>query len=345
MKVKEILSPEAKIKQENRLLKSKVFDLEKELQSLQKTIQVLKKIENKPITLFPFPPVREKTSGHVTALVLFSDTHFDEVVDPSAVMGKNAYNRSIALLRVEEFVNNLIKLSKDYTGYVKYDGLVLAMLGDILSGTIHEDLRETNEKTIIDSVLFWSGVVASMIKTIYESLELPMYIPCVVGNHGRLTEKRKVKNYTVDNFDFLLYKLVESEVNKLGYKIKMDISLSTSKVIKIYNSRILLTHGDDFRGGSGISGNLTPLSIGFFRKGRLMQSLGDGIDYMAVGHFHERSNYHEIMMNGTMKGMDEYTFSHGYAFQEPMQSFILFDPIHQQTITAPIFCKHPKERW
>ncbi len=48
-----------------------------------------------------------------------TDTHFDEVVRPEEILGLNAYNREIALIRFRKWTEKVITLPRDYFAGVK----------------------------------------------------------------------------------------------------------------------------------------------------------------------------------------------------------------------------------
>ena len=107
-------------------------------------------------------PAKPRASA-ATLVAMLSDTHFDEVVNPDEMEGLNAYNRTIAKLRLERWAKNVVKMARHYLAGVKYDGIVLILGGDIFSGDIHEELKETNEATMLESCLFWSGQIAGVV--------------------------------------------------------------------------------------------------------------------------------------------------------------------------------------
>jgi predicted phosphodiesterase len=344
MKIEEI-DLIGKLKSKNQVLESRVKDLQDEVVRLKSVFSVYEKASRERLKVIPFAlPSKSQSSNRVIAFSMLSDTHFDERVSPQEVMNLNCYNREIALLRLQMFHDNLIKLIKDYIAGVKYDGLILALGGDMLSGNIHQELRETNEDTILNSIIFWSSQVSSMIKSLSNKLKIPISVPCVVGNHGRGTEKPKYKNYVFENFDYLLYYLIKKDLMSVK-NVTVSISDSTDMLLQIYDTNVLLTHGDQFKGGSGISGLLSPLMIGSYRKVKRMQEAGMPFDYLAIGHFHEMNIFKHVLVNGSLKGLDEYAFRHNTPYEEPRQLFAIFDPKHKLTITAPIFCRNPKEVW
>ena len=83
--------------------------------------------------------------------------------------------------------------------------------------------------------------------------------------------------------------------------------------VQHYDHHYLLTHGDQFRGGSGISGILTPLSLGAFRKSKRQQAVDDPFDTMLLGHFHQYMTIPGILVNGCFPSDSKVMTSNGYA--------------------------------
>src|SRR5207253_3994894 len=133
-----------------------------------------------------------------------SDTHWDEVVKPEQVDFYNAYNRDIGVIRLRAAVNSTIRVSQEFYTGLKYDGAVLLLGGDMFSGIIHQELRETNERPILDSVLFWEDQLAAAVERMASTYG-NLLVPCVRGNHGRMSIKPVAKMIAQDSFEWLLY--------------------------------------------------------------------------------------------------------------------------------------------
>lgn len=280
---------------------------------------------------------KNKTHCAIPSL-LVSDGHFDEVVFPDEVRGVNEYNREIAISRLFNLRNNTIKLLRSFLSGVSYEGIILPLAGDFVSGMIHEELERTNEESIIPSCLFWSEQMMAFIGSLADEFG-KAYVPCVVGNHGRMDKKPQAKNAVVRNFEYLLYKLIENHF-KNDSRVTVDVSRSTDMLYKIYNTNYLLMHGDDFKGGSGISGAWSPLKLGEHRLSQQFSSLGDEytFDIVTMGHFHRRMIDEGLIVNGSIKGYDEYAKKKKFKFQPPQQCLWLTTPERGKTFEAPVFC-------
>ena len=128
--------------------------LKEEYEKLEKVLSIVEQAEG--MALQPpkwMSPDKPKKSA-ATLVVMLSDLHFDEVVLPEEVDYLNAYNRQIAKMRLEKWAQNVVKLARHHLSGVTWDGVVILLGGDIFSGDIHEELVETNEDTMLGSLLY-----------------------------------------------------------------------------------------------------------------------------------------------------------------------------------------------
>lgn len=293
------------------------------------------------------PPVwikpKRLPKSKAIATALFSDCHYDEVVRPETINWVNGYDRAIALKRTQNYFDNVIRLARDYTTGAEIEGLVLGMLGDIVSGNIHEELRRTNAGDIIDTCVFWSEQIAA---GIYQLLE---YFPKifsygVVGNHGRLDKKPSSKNKVTDNFDYLIYRMLEKEFKNVP-EIEIVVSTGAAYRYTVYGTKFHVRHGDSFKGGTGIAGALSPLLLGHHRLSKSEAAKGTPFDILMLGHWHQRINLAGLVVNNCLKGYDEYSEDKGFMFAPPDQSFFLVDPVYGKTQENPIRVQDKSEGW
>lgn len=275
--------------------------------------------------------------------VFLSDTHYDERVFPEQVEGLNAFDRQIAKVRTKNFFHNSVSVAKDYLRGLNYGGIVLAMGGDIFSGDIHEELAKTNVATMQESLLYWLDPLISGIKLLADEFGR-VTIPAVVGNHPRGTRKPSHKMRVPNNFDWLFVELLRKFLAD-DKRIEFLIAKSADIDYKVYGTRYRLSHGDQFRGGSGIAGLLSPLMIGDARKRKRSQVVGRDYDWLVLAHWHQRIRFKRIIVNGALKGYDEYAYHGNFEFETPQQSFWLTDPKHGYTIDAPIHVLDKAEEW
>ena len=323
------------LKGENAALKKERDELQKELETAKRVADMVD-LTRKYTSAPPNWTLKNAKSGKSNAIAtaFLSDVHLDEVVDPAQVNWINAYNRDIATERLRLFFENAIELARDYLGGLRYEGLVLPLGGDIFAGIIHEELAESNEGTIFQSMLYWADPMCAGIKLMRDAFG-QVFLPCVVGNHGRRKRKPHAKNRPQDNFEYLFYHLL-AKMLKDEKGIDFAISESADLPYQVYQTRYLLTHGDQFKGGSGIAGMLSPLLLGDARKREREVQVKRPYDVMVMGHWHQLAFVRGLIINGSVSGYDEYAFISNFRYEPPRQAFWVTDPVHGVTITAPI---------
>jgi len=251
----------------------------------------------------------------------------------------NAYNHQIAVDRAKRCFRTVIDLTTNHRSRPKYDYAVLALGGDCLSGIIHDELRETNEFPIHISVLSLADHIAAGIIAMQNAFGR-VYVPCVVGNHGRIDKKPRAKNRVFDNYDWLVYQLLAKHFK--GEKdITFEVPEGSDVQFALHNTRYLLTHGDQFKGGSGIAGALSPLLLGDARKRKRQMAVQRPYDFVMMGHWHQYIMARGIICNGSSKGYDEYAAQCNFDFEVPTQAAWLTHPDWGITARWPIFLEPP----
>ena len=289
----------SKVRTEASILKAHVKELESDLDQAEIRGQLFTQLAGhtyKPPTWLTRKP--RKSSGVVCTIL--SDTHFDEVVRPEEINFRNEYNREIAVERLKTYFQKVILLTKEYITGIDYEGCVLFLGGDIFSGDIHEELSETNEDTMLASVIFWTEQITAGINLLAEHFNY-VHVPCVVGNHGRRTRKPRHKLRVKDNFDWFLSKTLEQRF--IGNnKVTFDVAAGADLMVEVQDTTYLLTHGDQAKGGGGIGGIWPPLMRMVAKKRNNVD-----FDYMVLGHFHQliMAPSSGFLLNGSLKGYDE----------------------------------------
>jgi predicted MPP superfamily phosphohydrolase len=281
------------------------------------------------------PKILDAETSGVPVLFL-SDLHLDEVVCAEQIQNLNKYNRQIAVERLHHTVNTAITLLTEHVKNPRYPGIVLALGGDIFSGNIHEELAETNEDSINRSIVFWIGHFIGVIDRLLSRFK-KVFIPAVVGNHGRHHKKPRAKNKVYDNYEWVLYQFLARHYRD-NQNVAFMIPDGADAQFQIYSKTILLTHGDQFRGGNGISGIFSPLMLGMSRKQKRNASVRRPFDLMMVGHFHQLIMTESLIINGSMKGYDEYAFISNFMFERPKQALFIVNQAGEITHQMPIFC-------
>jgi hypothetical protein len=82
------------------------------------------------------------------------------------------------------------------------------------------------------------------------------------------------------------------------------------------------------------------------RKRARQNAVNQGYNLLTMGHWHQLVYGPSFIVNGSLKGYDEYAFDLNFGFEPPQQAAWLIVPEHGRTWTAPIFCQdRKKEGW
>lgn len=285
------------------------------------------------------PKKRKSSDKHGTVGLLLSDLHLDEVVLPSEMRGRNAYNREIADMRLRKVFNSVIEQATYYHQGTKYDGAYVALGGDLVNGDIHPELKETNEYPVPETIRFWVPKIASGLEMLADQFGF-VEVAAVPGNHGRLGLKPRYKKRALDNADWLMSALLAERFSS-DSRFKFDVPESMDTSTTIYDTTLLLTHGDQAGGGSGIGG----IFPGIMRMKARKQANFE-FDWLLMGHFHQYLHTQHITVNGSLKGWDEYALGHNFVYEPPNQAMFILTPEHGVTWPIELYCEDRKaEGW
>lgn len=274
-------------------------------------------------------------------VTIWSDWHCGESVSFSETNGVNEYSREIFIRRAKRLVERTIDLCKNH-GPGNYPGIVINILGDMVSGGLHPELAKTDDEEVIPAVLTCRDTLITCLDAMIEAFG-SVYCPCTSGNHGRQTPKPEFKRYVYKNFDWLIYQLLARHF-KGRSEIVFDIPDSNEVYYRIYGRRYLAMHGDMMgaKGGDGIIGSIGPITRGEMKVGRQQAVMGRDYDILLVGHWHQTLWLPRVIVNNTLKGWDEYAQKSLRAPPSvPSQSLWFEHPRLGKTMHREVFVEDP----
>lgn len=335
---------EHRLQRDNRRLKRDVRSLKEQLATDKELARLYKKLREEMTAPPKWLVEKNNKKDKAIATAPLSDPHFDEVVRPEAVEFCNAYNREIADMRLIKWAENVVKVGRDHFSGIYYDGIVVPLLGDMVPGTIHDELIETSEYTCFESVRYWAQQITAALIVIAEQYG-KVHCPAVVGNHGRDGKKPRHKGRVQHNWDWLMYSLIQDYLELIKVpEITMQVSINPEVTWNAYGTVYRAMHGDDFKGGSGIAGALSPLMLGDHRTRKRSGEIGNPFDYLVLGHFHQEIQNGGLIVSPSLKGYDEYAYNKKFPFAPAKQIYWLTDPKWGKTLSAPIHVVG-KEGW
>ncbi len=253
----------------------------KEIKDAEERVDFVRTIsEHRKIPVIK-PKSRSK-KRKATACALASDWHVEEDVDPKTISGLNEYNPTIAKQRAEKFfrgfVFNINSRSHDYI----IDDALLWIGGDIITGYIHEELRESNwlsptEATMLGIDFFYAGINHILDNTKIKLLT----VPCNWGNHGRTEQKKKVSTAAKNSYEYLMYHVL-AKMFRDEPRVKFVISDGSLLYLNVYDTMIRFHHGDDISYHGGVNGLSVPMGKKLARWDRSIKA-----DLTCIGHYHQ----------------------------------------------------------
>lgn len=282
--------------------------------------------------------------GVATAVMQLSDLHLDEVVDPREIGGLNAYSREIAEMRLRRWADKAVEMGDRHRH--AWEGAVVLWSGDMVSGAIHDELRETNADHLPGTMVHWAPRLAAALRQVADFYG-QVYVPGVVGNHGRLTEKMTAKGRARNSWDYLLLSMVAAHLSG-DERIRIEAAPGSYLMVPVYGRNIWQSHGDEAKGGTGWAGIWSPLGTIHKRAVELAAAHNQRIAYVAVGHFHTTVLAHArgLACNGSMKGFCNYASALRLRPEPAMQSWWCETAEHGTTIAGSLFLEDRKrEGW
>lgn len=342
-----IQSPHDKLKIENTALR-------RDLKRVQKDADSAEAIRKEIFGLAarsPEPPAwlsgtTHKVGSRGVPTMIWSDWHYGEVVRPEEVGGVNEFNTDIAEARIKRLVDVTVDLSYNHMGRAKkeYPGAVVMLGGDMMTGDIHDEITQTNDRTPQQQINGLTDALASAIEKMASSFGR-LYVPCVVGNHGRDSKKPRTKGRVYTSHEWVIYTNLERFFRK-SKNVTIHVPPESDAHFKVYNHKYLLTHGDSLgvKGGDGIIGAIGPIMRGTIKTGRSEAHIGRDFDTIVMGHWHQTLWLPGCIVNSSLKGYDEFARLILRApYSRPAQSLWFTHPEHGLTAKWEVFLEGQRQ--
>lgn len=222
--------------------------------------------------------------GGNEASLLLSDWHIGTEIDTP----HNTFNLKIAQERIDKLKHDTIKHCK----LNNVNTLHVNIAGDMISGVIHVTTRILNQENVVSQIMTCSELLAQLINDLATEFSF-VNINYTIGNHGRVSANVK-ESLDSENFEYLILEFL-----KLRLKKAKNVHFNESKVdkeivtYKVFGETIALVHGHREK---------KP----FDSTKELSAFLGEKVDMVMMGHFHNFAVRNNVVVNGCLSGADEY---------------------------------------
>ena len=267
-----------------------------------------------------------------TAVLLCSDWHVEEQVKASKVVGRNEYHPGIAAVRAAELARAFSWLVAHHRASWDIDEAVIWLGGDIISGYIHDELRETNAMSPIEATLFAQDLIDGLLA---EALAIPgmrrIVVPCSYGNHGRTTHKPQVSTGAENSYEWGMYQTLRRRW-AVDPRVEFVVADGEHVYLDIYRWTFRFTHGDSVRYAGGTGGITIPLNKAVARWQTIKHA-----DVTCLGHYHQYHDLPGIVVNGSLVGYGPYGLRVAAPYEDPRQAFFLVDSEHGKVQSTPVW--------
>jgi hypothetical protein len=270
------------------------------------------------------PPKSDSVPG--IPVLFASDFQWGEVIKANELDGINAFNARIASERYKRLIERAIDLCHSHMVNPKYPGIIYLRGGDMVSGDIHQELRETNDLSSIPACIDLIEHECTGIRQLADKFG-KVWVISVPGNHGRTTIKPHAKKYVETNYDYLIACMIEREFRN-DSRVQFMTPMSGDARFKVYDWHFVLTHGDRIgsSGGQGFIGPAATITRGMKKLVDYYAGLRQHVDWCLVGHFHTAMELEYGFSNGSLPGYSEYAKTFRARPQSPTQWLFFVHP-------------------
>jgi hypothetical protein len=279
-------------------------------------------------------------------LKMWSDWHAGEVVDRERMRGFNAYGWEEFKRRLEQDTKQTLKLAgMMQQGGWRFEEAVVPMIGDLVSGTIHELERHSDTRNIVECVVDTAGVAAQQLQR-YAAAFPRVRAFSVSGNHGRLGDARRVQQKDPTRSWDALIGLVVQKLLARQENLVVHVPYAYAVMFDVQGFTFLAQHGHDIKSWNsiphyGINRYVTNINA-------LEAARNQAIHYFLLGHFHTATSLTipsgEFLINGSLIGGTEFGLNALGKVDRPMQWMAGVHRTHGMTHRWPVYCTKPAGR-
>lgn len=303
-----LLQKELEIRKEKVKLQDLKTQVNKQIRELARKNNLEEILEDKLDELNMQPKMindsyKQRVTSNRDMVCLISDIHYG-IKTTNAI---SPYDSDVCKQKMDYLINKTIAFSLEND----VDKLYLMILGDEISGLIHNTTRLEQREDVISQVIEVSELL-------YESIvKLAKNLPFVVvglaqGNHSRVMADKK-DSLEQENFTRLIKEFLKLRLANISNVLLLENKFDESIIeLNIRGYNVIGLHGQNDR--------LNNLS-------RLIEMFDKKIDYICLGHYHQskefENNKTEVIVNGCFSG-DDYS-KRLRLYNKPIQKLLLFD--------------------
>lgn len=257
---------------------------------------------------------------------LLSDMQIGEKIQKKET-GYQDFNPGVLKKQVERLYEGLMTIVDIHRRSYEIKKHNILSLGDLVEGTgnIYRGQGSRITTDVVEQALdFGVPLISNFIRSVAQNFD-EVYVPCVVGNHGRL--RRKDEDLLYANWDYVLMKFVKEVLSHVK-NVTVDANKCWWRIIDIQGWKFYMEHGDAIQkymrlpwyGIARADGDTT----------MMLQAMKKVYQYYCIGHFHEYfiwdRPHGQRICNGTFATGNVFAMHKLKVTVRPTQMFFLVHP-------------------
>jgi hypothetical protein len=278
-------------------------------------------------------PKKVHKKHDATMVVLLSDIHAEERVDPDTVNGLNEYSLEVCDQRMSELMERFAVLLEHERRLAKIDRVVVWLGGDLISGHIHDDTAELAQLAPLTATRWIGARLRGFLDAVSENAR-EVIVTTNSGNHGRSTEKLRVGTELEHSFEQNLYLTMAAAEKRKN--VRWQVGTGYLNYLDLDGFLIRFHHGHAIKYGGGVGGITIPTNKAIAAWDAVKRA-----DLTCFGHWHQFQwlRAGRYVANGSVIGHSAYATRIKAAYEPPCQACIVIDHgRHEVTKAMPIYC-------
>ncbi len=273
----------------------------------------------------PVPPpfqLRESTTKPLAEpVLLLSDWHIGDVVRAEETEGFGEFNWEIAQQRVAYLYAEFMQYIRGQRSLYHIPNLSIFVLGDLVSGGIHDELRTNEEWPPPVQACNAGKLLARIVGDLGKHFEKVHTTFIGADNHSRITQKPRCKGKAMWSWSYVVDEMFRATLPDASERFIVDSPEAMQAIVDVQGTRFLVMHGDTIKSWCNIP--YYGLDRRVAQEAVRRMGTDKEFDIMVLGHFHTPIVLPRLIMNGALQGTTEYDFSCGRYGRASQVSFLV----------------------
>ena len=267
-------------------------------------------------------PSKARVTTPCSVVAQACDWHMGAVQPRAEIEGFNEFSPEICRQRVYEFAKKLIDWTEVHRAAYHIDELVLLVLGDLISGDIHDELRVTAEFPAPVQCVEAGGLLAEFVSMLAPHFANVRVEFVVEDNHGRLTKKPQAREAGLNTFNYLVGHIAKLHLAKTD-NVQFNIYPQYEAVVQVAGRKYLLCHGHGVSGWMGFPYYGIERKVAKEAMKRMNGPDANRFNRVILGHWHAPMTHPIFWIGGSVSGTDAYDHKCGRASPPSQASWIV----------------------